>query len=46
MASQTYAELNAHFGHSVVVANYASENVAIECEDCFEVLVDFDREDY
>ena len=44
MASANYEELNAHIGHSVVVANYATENVAIECEDCSEVLIDFDRE--
>jgi len=45
LASQTYQELNAHLGHKIVIANYAEENVEVECEDCFEVLVDFDRED-
>ena len=44
MASANYAELNAHFGHKIVIANYAEENVAVECEDCFEVLIDFDSE--
>lgn len=50
-----YAELRRHIGHTVVLVCYGSEgnqlewphdgpeNVAIECEDCGEVLLDFDR---
>jgi hypothetical protein len=45
-----YFDLKAHIGHNIVVVGYkrhGSEdepiNVAIECEDCGEVLVDFER---
>ena len=44
MSVQTYDELNTHRGHKVVVVGYYRENVAIECEDCFEVLLDFNNE--
>jgi len=42
-----YHDLRKHIGHKVVVVGYGSDgedpvNVAIECEDCNEVLVDFD----
>jgi hypothetical protein len=43
-----FYELCAHVGHDVVVVAYMDEdmytyNVAIECEDCCAVLLDFDR---
>lgn len=40
-----YDELLAHRGHDVVIVTYGleNENVALECEECFEVIVDFDR---
>jgi hypothetical protein len=39
-----YDDLRQHLGHRVVVAEYGGgDNVALECEDCAEVLVDFDR---
>ena len=40
-----YEELLSHRGHEVVVVTYGpeNENVAIECEDCATVLLDFDR---
>ena len=35
-----------HSGHRIVVASYGQDgntyNVAIECEDCYEVLLDKD----
>jgi hypothetical protein len=31
-----------HVGHNVVIVTYAGENVALECEDCYEVIMDFD----
>jgi hypothetical protein len=40
----TYTELMAHFGHRIELANYANENVAIECLECSEVLLDYDKE--
>lgn len=49
MASNNYTDLLYHVGHSVVVCQYTNEtniavNVAIECNDCSEVLLDYDRE--
>ena len=44
MAMQNYEELNVHRGHNVVVVGYYTENVAVECDDCNEVLFDFDNE--
>jgi hypothetical protein len=44
-----YYDLKHHIGHKVVVVGYGGDedgdfaNVAIECEDCNEVLVDFDQ---
>lgn len=45
MSVSTYSELVIHVGHLVEVVTYANENVAIECEDCGEVLLDFDADD-
>jgi hypothetical protein len=49
MSVQNFDELYAHYGHEVVVARYTGRdnnplNVAIECNDCNEVLVDYDKE--
>jgi hypothetical protein len=38
-----YARLVAHLGHQIEIANYADENVALECVDCSEVLIDYDK---
>lgn len=43
-----YKELRRHIGHNVVVVCYgvkqkSPDNVAIECEDCSQVLIDFDN---
>lgn len=43
-----YEELRRHIGHKVVCVCYgkdsqAPDNVAIECEDCGGVLLDYDR---
>jgi hypothetical protein len=48
MACQNFTDLLKHYGHEVVVARYTDNenevhNVGIECEDCHEVLLDFDR---
>ena len=51
MAVHNFSDLYQHFGHKVVVITYGGSGnvsplcVAIECEDCYEVLVDFDRSD-
>lgn len=47
MAVNKYEELKQHFGHNIVIACYGEkkdpENVAIECETCSEVLLDYDK---
>ena len=43
-----YDKIRAHRGHSIEVAVYGDENdpvnAAVECIDCFEVIVDEDRD--
>jgi hypothetical protein len=49
MSVTNFQELESHIGHDVVVVGYRAKtgkpfmNVAIECETCNEVLLDFDR---
>ena len=44
MAAHSYADLIQHDGHNVVIVTYGDgANVAIECDDCYTVLRDFDR---
>jgi len=56
MSAQSYEELKYHIGHRIVCVAYASRprsrrgyrwpaNVALECEDCNEVLLDYDNPD-
>jgi hypothetical protein len=45
MSVQNYTELLAHKGHDIKIHTYYDENVAIECNDCFEVLLDFDNDE-
>ena len=47
MSVNSYKELLEHKGHKIVCVTYGKndENVAIECEDCNEVLLDYDKED-
>ena len=49
MSATNFEELYKHYGHNVVVAQYTEQdnepvNVAIECNDCDEVLMDYDKE--
>lgn len=38
-----FVKIASHAGHNVVVSIYGDNvNVAVECEDCYEVLIDFD----
>jgi hypothetical protein len=41
--SVEFQRLAAHVGHEVEVVTYGTLNVAIECLDCGEVIVDEDR---
>ena len=45
MSAQTFNDLVKHYGHNVSVVMYADTNVAVECEECYEVIVDFDKEE-
>lgn len=49
MAVHSYDELNIHAGHDVQINHYLNinavpVNVSIECINCHEVLLDFDKE--
>jgi hypothetical protein len=49
MSASNFDELYRHYGHQVVVAHYTDEEgkvigVAVECEECYEVLMDYDKE--
>lgn len=42
-----YDELRSHIGHNIVCVGYGDDvaNVALECETCGMVLLDFDKID-
>lgn len=50
MGVRNFSDLKKHLGHKLSCVSYNGEtlddirNVAIECEDCNEVLVDYDQE--
>ena len=53
MGAHSYDDLKNHIGHEVVCVAYGAgeneqspANVAVECETCHEVLLDFDKHDY
>ena len=50
MGAHNFNDLVSHVGHDIVCVTYNSENkpvnVAIECEECNEVLLDFDIEEH
>jgi hypothetical protein len=48
MSATNYDDLRRHIGHKIVCVCYGKEgedpdNVAVECEDCNEVLLDYDN---
>lgn len=46
MSANNYKELIDHVGHKIVCVTYGeNDNVAIECETCNYVLIDYDKED-
>ncbi len=50
MVSGSFSGLYEHVGHKLVCVCYGPftgppQNVAIECEDCGAVVVDFDRDE-
>lgn len=48
MSATDYKDLKRHIGHKIVCVGYGEKknpvNVAVECETCYEVLLDYDRE--
>lgn len=45
MSAQNYDDVAEHYGHSLTIAIYGEgDNVAVECEDCNEVLLDYDKD--
>jgi hypothetical protein len=49
MSVDTFTDLYRHKGHKIVVAEYLGQdgkpvNIALECENCYEVLMDYERE--
>lgn len=49
MGAHSYSDLRNHIGHKIECVAYGDpndpENIAVECTDCNEVLMDFDRPD-
>ena len=51
MGVYSFDALKAHVGHKIVCVEYKGEdatqvdNVAVECEDCNEVLIDYDSDE-
>lgn len=47
MSAHSFKDLRRHVGHEIECVVYGIPadplNVAVECETCFEVLLDFDR---
>ena len=44
MSVHSYTDLDGHVGHHLECVRYGDgENVAVECTDCCEVLLDFDH---
>jgi hypothetical protein len=48
MGVHSYGELRHHIGHRIVCVYYGKsgqdpDNIAVECETCNEVLMDFDN---
>ena len=45
MSVTNYEELKGHIGHDIVCTYYGDyDNVAIECNDCNEVLLSYDKD--
>jgi hypothetical protein len=45
MSVQNYNDLVEHLGHNLTVALYGNGiNATIECVDCYDILLDYDRE--
>jgi hypothetical protein len=47
MSAYTFSDLNRHVGHRIECVNYGDPpvNASVECMDCNEVILDFDKAD-
>ena len=46
MSVYDYDSLKQHIGHNIVCVSYGNDrNVSLECEDCNEVLLSYDKEE-
>ena len=45
MSISNFEEARQHVGHKIACVIYAGQNVSFECEDCNEVIIDFEKED-
>lgn len=46
MSANNYQELMRHVGHDIETITYGNhDNVAIECNTCYEVLMDYDKDE-
>ena len=44
MSASNFQQLKVHVGHKIVCVIYGDrDNVAVECNDCHEVLLDYDN---
>lgn len=47
MSASCYTDLKEHIGHNIRCVQYGDgDNVAVECEDCHVVLLDYDKPKY
>ena len=44
MSAQNFNDLAQHNGHNIEVVIYAEQNASVECVDCYEVLLDYEKE--
>jgi hypothetical protein len=43
-SKEMYQKIQSHWGHRIDIGDYHNgENLSIECMDCYEIIIDFDR---
>ena len=45
MSAYNYKTLKTHIGHKIECVPYGGVNVVLECIDCGEILLSFDKDD-
>ena len=46
MGCWNYEDLENHIGHKLQCVRYGDENVAVECIDCQEIIMDYEKYPY